>query len=133
MLSELNPDKVCFIIVKAREYMATDEGVRADASNATDDQFEAALTDSNQRPVRAELTAFIDNLNDDEKVELVALCWTGRGDFEDDWQGALAEARGKAEIRTSDYLLGMPLLADHLEDGLSAFDLSCEDMEKGRL
>ena len=133
MLSELNPDKVCYIIVKAREYMATDEGVRADPSNATDDRFTAALTDSNENSVRAELASFIDNLNDDEKVELVALCWTGRGDFEGDWQGATDEARGKAEVRTSDYLLSTPLLADYLEDGLSSFDLSCEDMEKGRL
>jgi hypothetical protein len=133
MLSELNPEKVCFIIVKAREYMVTDEGVRADPSNATDDRFTAALTDTNERSVRAELASFIDNLNDDEKVELVALCWIGRGDFDGDWDSAVDEARGKAEKHTSAYLLSMPLLADHLEDGLSAFDLSCEDMEKGRL
>ncbi|MDB5651052.1 MAG: hypothetical protein JWL62_2572, partial [Hyphomicrobiales bacterium] len=31
------------------------------------------------------------------------------------------------------YLLEMPLLADYLEDGLSGFDMSCEDMERGRL
>jgi hypothetical protein len=132
MLAELNPDKVCFIIVKAREYNGTDE-VGGDASNATDDGFSSALTENNERPVRAELVSFIDNLNDDEKVELVALCWTGRGDFEGDWKGAMAEARGPGPYRTAKYLLDMPLLADYLEDGLSGFDLSCEDMERGRL
>jgi hypothetical protein len=132
MLAELNPDKVCFIIVKAREYNGTDE-VGGDASNATDDGFSSALTENNERPVRAELVSFIDNLNDDEKVELVALCWTGRGDFEGDWKGAMAEARGPGAYRTAAYLLDMPLLADYLEDGLSGFDLSCEDMERGRL
>ena len=132
MLAELNPDKVCYIIVKAREYNGTDE-VGGDASNATDDGFSSALTENNERPVRAELVSFIDNLNDDEKVELVALCWTGRGDFEGDWKGAIAEARGPGAYRTANYLLDMPLLADYLEDGLSGFDLSCEDMERGRL
>jgi hypothetical protein len=132
MLAELNPDKVCFIIVKAREYNGTDD-VGGDASNATDDGFTSALTENNERPVRAELVSFIDNLNDDEKVELVALCWTGRGDFEDDWKGAMEQARGSAEYRTSNYLLEMPLLADYLEEGLSGFDMSCEDMERGRL
>ncbi|MDB5594346.1 MAG: hypothetical protein JWM36_1307 [Hyphomicrobiales bacterium] len=132
MLAELNPDKVCYIIVKAREYNGTDE-VGGDASNATDDGFSSALTENNERPVRAELVSFINNLNDDEKVELVALCWMGRGDFEGDWKGAMAEARGPGAYRTANYLLDMPLLADYLEDGLSGFDLSCEDMERGRL
>ncbi len=133
MLAELSPEKVCFIIIKMREYMSTDEQVDSDASNPTDDKFTAALTESNERPVLTELMSFINGLNDDEKVELVALCWTGRGDFENDWAGALGEARGRAEYRTAFYLLGMPLLAEYLEEGLSNFDLSCEDLEKGRL
>ena len=35
--------------------------------------------------------------------------------------------------RSADYLLGMPLLADHLEEALSQFGHSCEDYEMGRL
>ena len=42
---EINPDKVCFIIVKARELEAEDEGVETDDSNATDDQFLSILSD----------------------------------------------------------------------------------------
>ena len=35
--------------------------------------------------------------------------------------------------RTSSYLLGMPLLADFLEEGLSMLGHSCEEFEIGRL
>jgi hypothetical protein len=35
--------------------------------------------------------------------------------------------------QTASYLLGMPLLADYLEEGLSLFGQSCEDFEINRL
>ena len=77
---------------------------------------------------------FIQALDEDEQAELVALYWLGRGNYEvEDWEDTLTEARARKEIPTSNYLMGDPLLADYLEDGLSEFDLSCEDFEKGSL
>jgi hypothetical protein len=35
--------------------------------------------------------------------------------------------------RTAAYLLGMPLLADQLEEALSQFGQSCDDFEMGHL
>ena len=35
--------------------------------------------------------------------------------------------------RTAAYLLAKPMLADHLEEGLSLFGCSCEDYGMGRL
>ena len=35
--------------------------------------------------------------------------------------------------RTADYLLGMPLLGDFLEEGLSMLGYSCEEFEIERL
>ena len=35
--------------------------------------------------------------------------------------------------RTAAYLLGMPLLGDYLEEGISLLGLSCQDFEMGRL
>jgi Protein of unknown function (DUF3775) len=32
-----------------------------------------------------------------------------------------------------DYLIGTPLLADYLENGLSEFGLSCAEFELGRM
>jgi hypothetical protein len=125
---EINPDKVCFVIAKARELGAEDEGVEADDSNPTDDDFRSILSDRAYKPIRRELVAFIDALDDDEKAELVALTWTGRGDYSArEWRVAVAEARARREGETSVYLLGIPLLGDYLEDGLSEFDMSCND------
>lgn len=71
-----------------------------------------------------ELRELIEDLNVDEAAELVAITWIGRGDFEaEDFEQAVDEARERAVGPTSKYLLGMPMLADHLEAGLDALDL----------
>ena len=130
MLDALNPEKVCFILYKARELSAAVEGLEDDGSNATDDRFAAALTTANDEAVRAELRAFIQGLDEDEGAELVALCWLGRGDFgKDDWGEALAAAREREGPKTPDYLLDMEALPDYLDNGLEEFDLGCEDFE----
>ena len=64
----------------------------------------------------------------------MALTWIGRGDYRaDEWDEVLGQMRDVREQRTVDYLLGTPLLADYLEEGLSLFGLSCEEFELGRL
>jgi hypothetical protein len=77
----ISPDKVCFFILKAREFEAkdvvTDPG---DASNATDDGMRSVLEDHSDDPTQQELRAFINTLTEDEQVDLVALMWLGRGD-----------------------------------------------------
>ncbi len=118
----------------ARELEAEDEGVDADASNPSDDGFVSILSDRGYGPARQELEAFINALDDDEKAELVALAWTGRGDYSArEWRVAVAEARARRERATSSYLLGIPLLGDYLEDGLAEFDLSCDDFNSREL
>jgi len=73
-------------------------------------------------------------LNEDEQIDLVALAWLGRGDGTiDDWAELRAEAARAHNKRTAAYLLGMPLLADHLDEALSQFDRSCDDFEMGHL
>lgn len=127
---DINTDKVCFIIAKARELEAEDEGSEADDSNPTDDESRSILTDEAYGPIHQEVTAFIDALDDDEKAELVALAWTGRGDYSArEWRVAVSDARTRQEMETSVYLLGIPLLSDYLESGLAEFDLSCRDFE----
>lgn len=128
-------DKVCHLIVKAREFDAQDVETDPDsASNAADDRAVSVLEEHADDPTEAELRAFIDALDEDEKAEMVALLWLGRGDADvSEWRDLLQQAREAANDRTADYLLGEPLLADHLQDGLSAFGLSCEDFEAERL
>jgi hypothetical protein len=97
----INTDKVCFIVVKARELESEDEGVQADASNATDDGFVSVLTEEAFSTVRNEVASFIDAMDVDEQAELVALMWVGRGEFSaEEWKEAVTQARGmKARLQ----------------------------------
>ncbi|RDD60793.1 DUF3775 domain-containing protein [Ferruginivarius sediminum] len=132
---DIDVTKVCYIVVKARELDAREDVVEPDyASNAADDQCRQVLEAYADDPVFDELKQAIDDLNWDEQCTVVALAWVGRGTYaKGDWAEALQAAQDEHTDNTSLYLLGMPLLADYLEEGLAAFDLSCEDFEMGHL
>lgn len=133
-MPEINLDKVCFVIIKAREYDVQYRALEADDSNPSDDNFVSVFGSDKDDSVRKELKGFIDAMDEDEQCELVALCWVGRGDFSaEEWTEAVDEARARRQGSTADYLIGTPLVSDYLEEGLSKFDLSCEDFETGRL
>ncbi|QGM97992.1 DUF3775 domain-containing protein [Methylocystis parvus] len=122
----INTEKVCYVAVKARELESEDEGMDADASNATDDKFVSVLTEDAYDSVRNEIASFIEAMDDDEQAELVALTWVGRGEFAaDEWDDAVRQARQRRKGPTSSYLLGIPLLASYLENGLGEFGESC--------
>ena len=75
-----------------------------------------------------ELTSLIDSLSEDEQIDLVALAWLGRDDYgASDWPSA--EAADAHNNRTANYLIGMPLLGDYLDEGLSMLGYSCEEFE----
>ena len=117
-------DKVSFIILKAREYDVKEEGADPDSgSNPIDDGQTDILTNKQDDPVREELLGAIRALNEDERLRLVALAWLGRGTYsKEEWREAIATARSEHSRRTAEYLLGLPLLGDYLEDGLALFD-----------
>jgi hypothetical protein len=131
----ISSEKVCFTIVKAREFDVKDAVTDPDpGSNPSDDAMYAALEDHPDDPVEEELTSFISSLSEDEQIDLVALAWLGRGDYTaDDWPTVRAEAAGRHNETTALYLLGMPLLSDYLEEGLSLMGGSCEEFEMNRL
>ena len=63
-------------------------------------------------------------------MHLVALAWIGRGTFSaDEFDEAVQTARDERVNTTSGYLLGMPLLADYLEEGLEQLGISSEDVK----
>ena len=131
----VSPEKICFIVVKAREFDAKDVVTDPDeGSNAADDAMISVLEDHRDDPVQQELKGFIDALSEDEQIDLVALAWLGRGDGDiGDWDALRAEATRAHNNRTASYLIGMPQLPDFLEDGLAEFGGSCEEFETGRL
>jgi hypothetical protein len=128
---EIAPEKVAHIIIKAREYDSK-VGSWDDTRKAGDaeDDPDSILEDFADDPTRAELVSFINGLNDDEQAHLVALAWIGRGTYEpEDLDEAVATARRERVNATSSYLVGMPLLADYLEEGLEKLGISAEDAE----
>lgn len=122
-------DKVCHVIWKARQFDVKEADSDPDSgSNASDDGMTDVLENKPDDPVYNELLAFIRALDLDEQINLVALAWVGRGTYEaGEWQQAIDTARTEHNRRTAEYLLGLPLLGDYLEEGLAAFQLDCSD------
>jgi Protein of unknown function (DUF3775) len=125
---DISPDKVGFVIVKAREIAAK---VAAWDDGATSDHdAESILEDFSDDATQDQLKGFIRDLNEDEQASLVALAWIGRGSFApEELEEALSTARVERTRRIEDYLLGMPLLPDYLEEGLDRLGYSVEDAE----
>jgi hypothetical protein len=116
---ELNPENVRFIIQKAREFQ-TDEGEGFEEPQGDlDDLAALERSDETEDRTQDELIATIEDLEPDQQICLVALMWLGRGDYElEEWDAALEDARAAFNARTAQYLIGTPLLADYLEEGL---------------
>jgi uncharacterized protein YbaA (DUF1428 family) len=131
----VNPDKVCHVIAKARVFDAKEEVSDPDSgSNAADDGMTDILEDNPDDATYEELIEFIRAMDEEEQVALVALAWVGRGTYDaKEWKDALKEARAQHNQRTAEYLTGLPLLGDYLEEGLAAFGETCEGFDIGRM
>lgn len=127
---QIAEEKVARIIVRAREF---DVKV-APWDNADDDReddIESVLEATSNDSMAAELRSYIDDLNDDEQASLVALMWVGRGTYEPaDLEEAITTARREHVNKTSSYLLGVPLLADYLDEGLEKLGYSTGEAEE---
>ena len=128
-------DKVCFIVIKAREFdVKEDVETEEDGSNPADEDMREVLANYPDDATYQELKSFLESLNEDEIADLIALSWLGRGDYTGkEWAEAQREAVTVVDKKAVDYLLGIPLLADFLEEGLNELDLSCEDVEREHL
>jgi len=105
----ISPSKIAHVIIRARK-------------------FDSDVPGSGQG---RELRAFIAGLNEDEQAALTAVMWIGRETFDaSELDEAIATARAEATAPTEDYLLGIPMLADYLEDGLNALGVSLEEAEE---
>ncbi len=122
-------DKVAFIILKARAYDAKEPLTDDESgSNPTDDGDADILEDAPGDLTRQELADAIRALNEEEQINLVALAWLGRGTYDiGEWDQALETARTEHNKRTAQYLIGLPLLGDYLEEGLAAFGETIND------
>lgn len=124
----IDPDTVRLFVLKARAIAA---GVKDDYAAGNDREIELddqshdghhhdGLVEEEADDLTAEeLRELIADLNVDETAHLIALMWLGRGDYERaEWREAVEEARQRDRRKAASYLLGMPMLAEWLEDGL---------------
>ncbi len=94
-------DKVCELILRARA-IDVKEGVTDpdSGSNAIDDGSTDVLTSSEDDSTEEQVREFIAGLNDDERLDLVAITWIGRGDFEaEEWTDAGTKPWNAARAR----------------------------------
>jgi hypothetical protein len=109
---------------------AVQEGEESGALARDEEDEEGLDAEDDENMDEDALRAFIADLNEDEQASLIALAWIGRGDY----AGAeFEEARGLAKERNirdpAEYLLGIDMLGDMLEEGLAELGLSLEDAD----
>lgn len=131
-MPDISTDKVCYLVIKAREFDVKSGVEEAEpTNNPTDSDSIEVLQDYYDDPTYQEIKTFVEDLNEDEQIDLVALMWLGRGDYSVvEWDDAREEAKRARDEHghTADYLLGAPLVGDYLEEALSLFGESCEEM-----
>ena len=125
-------DKVCDIIVRARAIDVRDgDAETISGSNPTDDGNALTLVESEDDATEEEMREVIAGLNEDERHDLIALVYIGRGDLEpEEWVEAVRLAREREDamsISAADWLLGIPNLPDLLDEGLAALGRSCAE------
>jgi hypothetical protein len=124
-------EAVATVVDLARAVQGKEE---SDPEQLSEDQTsEAALLQENPDDMSEDaLHDFIAELNEDEQASLIALAWVGRGDYgPEEWDEARALAAERNEGRdTAAYLMSMDMLGDLLAEGVAAFGLSIEDVER---
>jgi hypothetical protein len=126
----IGPDTVRLLILKCKALSAAinedyadgaEHEIEFDGDTRDNHHHDGLAEESSENLTEEELRELINDLNVDEAAELVALAWVGRGDYDaSEWADAVAAARERANRHTAKDLLGLPLLADWLEEGLEA-------------
>jgi hypothetical protein len=127
-------ETICRLILRAKELEAQvpaedpdDDPTDVDAFDDEGGEALSVLEDELNDGVEEEVQAVLDDLAEDQLAEIVALAWVGRGTYDNsEWDDAFEEANSLDSEQKIDELMDMPLLAGHLEAGLSAFDFSCD-------
>ena len=127
-LLQVNPDVIQRLVDLARQIdsrelteMPDDPEVQAGSAEVV------ALSAQEFDSTVDEFRSIIDDLDPEQQQQVVALFRLGRGDYAfEEWEDALAEARDDWNPSTADYLLGHPMLADGLANGMILHGYSLE-------
>lgn len=125
---EINSGIVCNIILKAREINIVDDlKMPEDQEELSDTEWKQILAEYQEDESYLELKDLITDLEPDQQLQIIALMYIGRGDFDkNEWIGALTQANTIPIRSRADYLISKTMLADYLEEGLSIFGYSCD-------
>ncbi len=126
---EVSTGIVCRIIDLAREFQAQEGVVIPATSGGSEIDSDAAMRilaahadDLTYQQLKAE----IDDLEQRQQIELVALTWLGRGDYTaEEWEDVREQAGEQWTSHTAEYLLATPQIAEYLADGLEQLGFSC--------
>ena len=123
-------DKVSEIILRLRAIEAKEGPTDPDSgSNPTDDGATDVLVGGTDDATEQEVRSMIAGLNEDERADLGALLYIGRGDYEAaEWRTAVdfakeREAAGDTVMRE---LLGSPDAGSLLDEGLDALGIALD-------
>ncbi|MBU8544739.1 MULTISPECIES: DUF3775 domain-containing protein [Roseomonadaceae] len=118
---------VATLVDHARAVQGT-EVVDLDAEPDAEPSEAEAEDELDEDSLRAAILA----LNEDEQASLIALAMVGRGDFTpEEWDEALEQAAEREGAEdAAELLLGMDNFGDLLAEGVAAFGLSIEDIER---
>ena len=122
-------DTICLLIDKAHQFQSQEQVVLGDVPGIpTEDWALEALADHAEDPCLNEVRDLLNDIDPNQRAEVVALMWLGRGDYEvEDWDTAVEDALEGYSERTAEYLLAHPMVADDLEEGLIQLGYSCEE------
>jgi hypothetical protein len=124
----INPEIVCFIISKAKEFHVKEEVTFNEDMPNSEYEYDWAqiLADHEDDLSYYELKKVIEDLEPDQQVDLLALMYIGRGDFEtSEWSEARKLAKENLAPNLTRYLLSKPLIADYLEKSLELLGCAC--------
>lgn len=121
---EIATDKVTELVLKLRALGVKEGPSDPDSSsNPIDDGATDVLVSETDDATESEVRGLVRALNDDERAELLALLYVGRGDIQaEDWDAAVRfarerEAAGEGALME---LFGSPDAGDLIEEGLEA-------------
>jgi hypothetical protein len=116
-------DKITEIILRVRAVDVKEGATDPDSgSNPIDDGSTDVLVMGTDDATEEELRGMIGALNDDERADLLAVLYIGRGDMEpEEWSEAVRfarerEAAGEGAVES---ILGSPIAGDLLSEGLA--------------
>lgn len=125
---DVSLDKLAQIVVLARAYDG--QMPESDPDDSSGVGVASGPEGQSEDPAGRELRNAIESLSDDEQAVVVALSWIGRGEFGgEEFDTALTTAFERRQGPTADYLIGIPLLGDLIEQGAAACGVDLSDAE----